>query len=52
MGYRADIFMMTIGGRERTESEFRDLLAKAGFQLQRSIPTESMLRVIEARPTR
>jgi len=42
--------MLMIGGREPTESEFRELLRKAGFELQRSIPGESLLRVIEARP--
>jgi len=37
------------GGRERTEQEFRDLFAGAGFELTRVIPTKSPLSVIEAR---
>jgi hypothetical protein len=37
------------GGRERTEQEFRDLFARAGFQLTRIVPTKSPLSVIEAR---
>lgn len=38
------------GGRERTEEEFRQLFARAGFTLTRVIPTESPLSVLEARP--
>jgi O-methyltransferase/methyltransferase family protein len=37
------------GGRERTEQEFRDLFARAGFELTRIIPTKSPLSVIEAK---
>ena len=37
------------GGRERTEQEFRDLFARAGFELTRIIPTKSPLSVIEGR---
>ena len=37
------------GGRERTEQEFRDLFARAGFELTRIIPTQSPLSVIEGR---
>jgi hypothetical protein len=37
------------GGRERTQQEFRDLFARAGFELTRVIPTKSPLSVIEAR---
>jgi O-methyltransferase/methyltransferase family protein len=37
------------GGRERTEQEFRDLFARAGFELTRIVPTKSPLSVIEAR---
>jgi hypothetical protein len=44
-----DIEMMAfVGGRERTEEEFRQLLAKAGFQLERVIPTRSPLSLLEA----
>jgi SAM-dependent methyltransferase len=34
-------------GRERTESEYRNLLASAGFEFTRAIPTWSQLWVIE-----
>ena len=45
-----DVEMLLMpGGRERTEQEFRDLFARAGFELTRIIPTKSPLSVIEAR---
>ena len=37
-------------GQERTEAEFRALLARAGFSLDRVIPTEGMASIIESRP--
>jgi O-methyltransferase domain/Dimerisation domain len=44
-----DIEMMTFpGGRERTEEEFRRLLASAGLRLTRVVPTKSPVSVIEA----
>jgi len=44
-----DIEMLTFtGGRERTATEFRDLLARGGFELTRIVPTQSPLSVIEA----
>jgi SAM-dependent methyltransferase len=48
---RMDVHMlMLFGGRERTEAEFRGLLAAAGFALQRVVPTRSPagLSVLEA----
>lgn len=50
MGKLVDLEMlvMTPGGRERTEAEFRQLLRKAGFELQRVVRTESPVCVIEA----
>jgi hypothetical protein len=36
------------GGRERTEEECGELLAKAGFRLTRVVPTKSPYSVIEA----
>jgi hypothetical protein len=36
------------GGRERTEREYRELLAQGGFRLTRIIPTKSPFSVIEA----
>jgi hypothetical protein len=44
-----DIVMLTIpGGRERTEAEYGELLAKAGLRLTRVIPTMSPVSIIEA----
>lgn len=46
-----DLAMLTlVGGRERTEEEFRSLLEQAGFRLGRVVPTQSPLRVIEGVP--
>ncbi len=43
-----DLEMLTSpGGMERNESEYRDLLAAAGFRLTRIIPTRSPFSVIE-----
>jgi hypothetical protein len=36
------------GGRERTEREYAELLAKAGFRLTRVVPTKSPFSLIEA----
>jgi hypothetical protein len=44
-----DLEMLALpGGRERTEEEYRSLLARAGFRLTRVVPTKSPLSVIEA----
>ncbi len=46
-----DIAMLALlAGRERKESEYRRLLARAGFELTRVVPTKSDLSVMEARP--
>jgi hypothetical protein len=46
-----DLTMLLIpGGQERSEEEFRRLLAGAGFRLVRVVPTESEVSVIEAEP--
>lgn len=46
-----DILMLTlVGGLERTESNFRELLQKAGFDLTRVMPTEGGPYIIESRP--
>jgi hypothetical protein len=43
-----DLIMLTMtGGRERTEREWAGLLGKAGFKIERIIPTESFLSIIE-----
>ena len=44
-----DLIMLTMtGGRERTETEWRELLGKAGYKIERIIPTDSFLSIIEA----
>jgi hypothetical protein len=46
-----DMVMLVIpGGQERTESEYAALLGKAGFRLNRVVPTESVVSVVEAIP--
>jgi O-methyltransferase/methyltransferase family protein len=45
-----EMLVMTSGGRERTEAEFRDLLTNAAFELLRIVPTASPLFLFEARP--
>ncbi|MGD9890938.1 MAG: methyltransferase [Dehalococcoidia bacterium] len=49
---RMDLHMLTLlGGRERTEAEYRELLESAGFRLQRVVPTPSTvgIRILEAK---
>jgi hypothetical protein len=46
-----DLEMLMIpGGLERTEEEFRRLLAAAGFRLTRVVPTKAEISVLEAVP--
>ena len=40
--------LVLLGGRERTEEEYRRLFHAAGFRLERIIPTQSPFSVIEA----
>jgi hypothetical protein len=42
-----EMLVMTPGGRERTEAEFRALLAAAGFKPTKIVPTQSELSIIE-----
>jgi hypothetical protein len=50
-GKLLDITMLVIpGGQERTEQEYRDLFAKAGFRLARIVPTATEVSVIEGVP--
>ena len=49
VGKMTDMIMLTIpGGEERTEQQYRELLAKAGFRLERAVGTESAASVVEA----
>ena len=43
-----NMLVLSEGGRERTEEEYRMLLDEAGFTLTRVIPTAAPLSVIEA----
>ena len=46
-----DIIMLTLtGGQERTDDEYRDLLASAGFRLSRVISTAAEFAIFEALP--
>ena len=49
---RMDLHMLVLlGGRERTGTEYRALLAGAGFTLTRVVPTETVVSVLEAVPS-
>ena len=49
VGKMTDMIMLSVpGGQERTEQEYRELLAKAGFRLERVVGTESAASVVEA----
>jgi len=51
MVHLMDLNMLVMtGGLERTAKEYGELFAKAGFRLERVIPTASPFSVIEARP--
>lgn len=50
-GKLLDITMLVMpGGQERTPDEYRSLLAKAGFRLERVVPTASAVSVVDAVP--
>jgi hypothetical protein len=40
--------LVSPGGAERTEQEYRELLAAAGLRLNRIVPTRSPFSIIEA----
>jgi SAM-dependent methyltransferase len=42
-----DLMMLLVGGRERTEEEFRRLFAAAGLTLNRVVPTSSDISILE-----
>jgi hypothetical protein len=42
-----EMLVMTVGGKERTVDEFRDLFTSAGLRLNRVVPTDSPICVIE-----
>ena len=45
-----EMLVVTVGGKERTEDEFRELFAPAGLRLNRIVPTARPICVIEAVP--
>jgi hypothetical protein len=50
-GKMLDLAMMVLpGGMERTEKQYRQLLAGAGLRLEKIVPTAADVSVIEARP--
>ena len=49
MGKMLDIEMLLIGGRERTDAEFRKLYEDCGFELTRIVATPSPVSVVEGR---
>ncbi len=50
---RGDVHMLAAtGGMERTAEEYRSLLAQAGLELARILPTASSFSIIEALPVR
>jgi O-methyltransferase domain len=49
LGKLFDLLMLVdLGGRERTEADFRTLFAGAGFELTGVIPTPSLVSVVQA----
>jgi hypothetical protein len=48
-GKLLDLVMMLIGGKERTEDEYRALFEGAGFELTQIVPTGTELSIVEGR---
>jgi len=46
---RGDLTMLTVGGKERTEAEYRTLLGEAGLEITRIVPIDAGYSAIEAR---
>lgn len=51
-GKMSDMVMIAFNGdgMERTEAEYAELLARAGFRLERVVPTASAVSIVEAVP--
>ena len=47
-----EMLLLTVGGKERSSEEFRDVLVSAGLRIGRIVSTPSPLSVLEAFPTR
>jgi O-methyltransferase/methyltransferase family protein len=51
LGKLIDLTMMVLtGGKERTSGEYRELLASAGFRLNKVVPTSTDFAIFEALP--
>ena len=51
LGHVIDVEMLLmLSGKERTRSQYAKLLAQAGFELTRVIPTASPFAIVEAKP--
>jgi hypothetical protein len=51
VGKFMDLEMMLFpGGKERTETEFRDLLSASGWRMRRIVPTRSHVSIVEGVP--
>jgi hypothetical protein len=49
MGKMLDMMMMLVpGGEERTRSQYAELLEPNGFRIERVVPTNSAVSVVEA----
>jgi hypothetical protein len=49
-GLDLQMLLLTPGGRERTEGQYRALLGEAGFELRRVVATGSPFSLLEAVP--
>jgi SAM-dependent methyltransferase len=47
---RADLVMMSVGGKERTAAEYRALFADSGWNLSSIVPTRTMFSLVEGKP--
>jgi hypothetical protein len=47
---RADLVMMSVGGKERTAAEYRALFADSGWNLSLIVPTHTIFSLIEGKP--
>jgi SAM-dependent methyltransferase len=45
-----DLMMITYGGKERSEKQYRQLFADAGYDLVRVVPTRAVISVLEGLP--
>ena len=45
-----DLMMLIVGGRERTEEQYRRLFSQAGLTLSRIVPTAHEVSIIEGIP--